>query len=447
MPLISEDGGKTTQPDYTEIKIQARQISHPILQPIDFNEKDGLSPDEGAIMAIVVNPKLKAARDKERIAAAQLLQAGLLPNPRLSYDMAFPTGGETTGTVNGFGVGLSWNISALIARGAKIDVARSDVNSVNLKIAWQEWQVAQAAKLHMLRLLVADKQLAVAKDALAGQKENRDLIETGIHLGEKTSIQLSDADSAVRKAELAVLTARQTQQKERLALNQTLGLSPDQTINLQQNINIPYFENLPSRQELLDRIENRRLDLLALKAGYRSQEAKVRAAVKSQFPRISMGPSVGRDTENVDTAGFGLDIDLPFFDRNQGTIAIERATRKQLFDEYSARLSDAKFEIANALEDIDSTRQQLDAVKQYLPVLEKSSQSYKKAAENGSGDYLSYYHVLNDFYSAKAEMLGLQKKLVETGIALEIASGRYLPAGQNSDVKAKGGEDLEDMAK
>ena len=89
----------------------------------------------------------------------------------------------------------------------------------------------------------------------------------------------------------------------------------------------------------------------------------------------------------------------------------------------------------------------MDAVKQYLPVLEKSSQSYKKAAENGSGDYLSYYHVLNDFYSAKAEMLGLQKKLVETGIALEIASGRYLPAGQNSDVKAKGGEDLEDMAK
>jgi outer membrane protein TolC len=448
MPLPSEIGRKTAPPDYAEIRIQARQIHHPILKPIEFNEKNGLSPDEAAILAVLVNPKLKAARDKKQIAAAQLLQAGLLPNPRLSYDMEFPTGGQTEGTVTAFAIGADWDISSLISHQAKVDAARSDVNSVSLDVAWQEWQVAEAAKLHAYRLMLADKHLAVAEDALAGRKEYRALIEKGFALGEKTTVELADADSAVRQAELVALTARQTRHKERLALNQAMGLSPGEAVTLQKDIAVPYFENLPSQKDLIEPISSRRLDLLALRAGYQSQEAKVRAAVKSQFPKISIGPSVGRDIEDVDTAGFGLSVDLPFFDRNQGNIAIERATRRQLFDEYSARLSEAKFEIANALEDIESTRRQLDAVKQYLPVLEKSAQSYRKAAENGSGDYLSYYRVLNDFYSAKTELLGLQRKLVESGIALEIASGRYLPAGQSSDVKVTGaGEDFGEVTK
>jgi outer membrane protein TolC len=437
VPLPSEIGSKATPPDYAEIRIQARQIHHPILKPIEFDERDGLSPDEAAVLAVLVNPELKAARDKKQIAAAQLLQAGLLPNPRLSYDMEFPTGGETEGTVTAFAVGADWDISSLISHQARVDAARSDVNSVSLDVAWQEWQVAEGAKLHAYRLMFADKTLAVAEDALAGQKEYRNLIEKGFNLGEKTTVELTEADSAVRHAALAVLTARQRRQKERLALNQAMGLSPGEAVTLQKDIALPYFENLPSQKELIEPIRRRRLDLLALRAGYQSQEAKVRAAIKSQFPKISIGPSVGRDIEDVDTAGFGLSVDLPFFDRNQGNIAMERATRRQLFDEYSARLSDAGFEIANALEDIESTRRQLDAAKQYLPVLEKSAHSYKKAAENGSGDYLSYYKVLNAFYSAEIELLGLQKRLVETGIALEIASGRYLPARQSSDVEAK----------
>ena len=59
----------------------------------------------------------------------------------------------------------------------------------------------------------------------------------------------------------------------------------------------------------------------------------MRAAVLAQFPRVNIGFSQLRDTTNVVTSGFGVTIDLPVFDRNQGHIAIERATRKQLFDE------------------------------------------------------------------------------------------------------------------
>ena len=73
-----------------QLHIQARQIKHPLLKPVPFDLSDGLSPDEVAILAIIQSPELRAARSKQGVANAQLLQAGLLPNPRLAYNYADP---------------------------------------------------------------------------------------------------------------------------------------------------------------------------------------------------------------------------------------------------------------------------------------------------------------------------------------------------------------------
>jgi len=84
-------------------------------------------------------------------------------------------------------------------------------------------------------------------------------------------------------------------------------------------------------QEFTDQIEDRRLDLLALKSGYQSQEERLRAAILQQFPKISLGFSRARDTTNVVSTGFGITIDLPLFDRNQGGIAFGKAQRGPSF--------------------------------------------------------------------------------------------------------------------
>ncbi len=98
---------------------------------------------------------------------------------------------------------------------------------------------------------------------------------------------------------------------------------------------------LPTLAEATADLEHRRPDLLALRAGYESQEARVRAAVQAQFPRIEIGLTGARDTDGVRTAGFGVVLGLPVFDRQQGEIARQRATRRQLGEEYAARLFDS----------------------------------------------------------------------------------------------------------
>jgi hypothetical protein len=124
-----------TPPDMEVVRIKAKELHHPILKPIDFDIRNGLSADQAAILAVVANPKLRAVRDQRHLADAQLLQAGVLPNPQLGYGLDFPTGGATEGTINAYNFGLSWDITALISRNAKMAAAKADAASVDLDIA------------------------------------------------------------------------------------------------------------------------------------------------------------------------------------------------------------------------------------------------------------------------------------------------------------------------
>ena len=126
------------------LRVQARSIRHPLLAPLEMRQDEGVSPDEAAVLAVLANPSLRAVRDERGLAAAQVLQAGLLPNPSVSWGNEFPYAGPDN--IVAYSVGVSWDISALVSHGAKLDAAKAQAASVDLDIAWQEWQVAQSAK-------------------------------------------------------------------------------------------------------------------------------------------------------------------------------------------------------------------------------------------------------------------------------------------------------------
>lgn len=415
-------------PDSEAIRINAQAIKHPLLPPLVYDDRDGLSPDEAAIFAVMANPTLRVARDQRGLAAAQLLQAGVLPNPQLSSSVDVPTFGTTLRTVNAFGVGLNWEVTSLIARGARIEAAQAHAAAVDLDIAWQEWQIAQAAKLQVYRVVSIDKQVGIAHEIENELHDNLTAVTQAVERGDKTIIDRAAAEAAFQQARLSRLALEQEQQKQRLALHEALGLPAEAALSLQSNIVFPLWLSLPSRQEMTKGVENRRLDLLALKRGYESQEATLRAEILSQFPKISLGFTHARDTGDVGTSGPAITIDLPVFDRNQGRIAVERATRQQLFDEYSARLFTARADIARAVAELQSLTQQVSAAETALPKFQQLVQIYQTAMLEGNADILSYYAARNTLATQRLDLLKLQQSVAELGIALELAAGRYFPS-------------------
>lgn len=350
-----------------------------------------------------------------------------MPNPQLSYGLDVPTGGNTQGTINAFGLGLGWDITSLIARNAKMDAARYRMDSVDIDVAWQEWQVAQAAKLQVYRLLWIDQQLKLERAAVKGLWENLKIVKKSVRLGELTAVDLAAADAALQQNRIFQLKLIQEQKRGQSTLNQALGLPANSVVSLQQNILLPSWPALPSVANITEGLDERRLDLLALKKGYESQEGSVRAAILSQFPKINIGFSHAGDTTNVVTTGFAVTIDMPFFDRKQGQIAIEQATRNQLFDEYTARLFEARSEINRILLDMDSLKQQIIATEKFVVELKGLVQIYYTALQVGNADILVYYNTKNELITKQIEHVKLKQELTDLGISLEIAAGEYFP--------------------
>lgn len=205
-----------------------------------------------------------------------------------------------------------------------------------------------------------------------------------------------------------------------------MGLPSDTSVTL-ADLGLPSHLTLPSAEDLSRGIETHRLDLVALRHGYQSQEASVRAAILAQFPKINLGGNRMKDNTDVYTSGFAATVDLPLFDRNQGGIALARATRQKLFDEYVARVYTARSDIDSLLADIDSLSQQISAADAALPALRQLVETYRRALEEGTVDVLSYYTAWNSLSQKQIAADALKQRLADQWIALELASGRSLP--------------------
>ena len=440
-------------PDLEAIRVQAPLVEHPLLPGVAFDERDGLSADEAAILAVLANPTLRAVRDRRGIAAAELLRAGILPNPTLSASVGWPVGAGTGDTVTGLDFGLDWDLSALIARDTRREAARDHARAVDLDVAWQEWQVAEGAKLHLQRLALAEARTREARRALTGARRTLEASRRAVELGVRTGPDVDAARAALETARSRVAGDDAARAVERIALDRALGLPAERPLAAGEQAGLasdPSLEPspeppspelgsarlhalrtrpLPSVAELLDGLPERRLDLAALRAGYASQDATFRAAVRSRFPKIVLGLDAGRDPEGIETAGGGVKIGLPLFDRNQGEIAVARATRQELFDEYTARLADARSEVVRIVAEIDGVRRRLDLADRTEAVRARRLRIARRAAAQGTGDRFAVGRADADLSAARSARFDLEERLGDLAVALEIATGRVLFSG------------------
>ena len=423
LPLSSDAAGET--PNITRIHVAAQEIQHPILKPLDFDDRDGLSPDEAAILAVLVNPGLRVVRDQRAIAAGQVLQAGILPNPRLTYFLSIPTGPVPVGTVTEFGGTLLWDLQTLINRGARVEAAEARAEAVDLEVAWQEWQVAQSAKLAAYRLLTLRYQAQLATELSNFLTENVAQMRQALRRGILTGLELAAAETAHNNALTNRLELEKQVRQQQVALNRLLGLPPESAIPLERSIELPVRFAAPTLEWFLKGLEDRRLDLMALRQGYASQEATVRAAILSQFSNITIGFYDVRDLGNFYRPGPQLSVDLPIFNRNQGNIAIERATRQKLLDEYTYRVFQTRNDIAKLLVTIHWLNDQVATAQAGKPILQKLVVTLREALRQGQATVVLYYNALINLTAKQIQILTYQQQLIDTLITLELETGFY----------------------
>ena len=408
-----------TAPDLTRVPA--------VRSPTASVDVPGLAPhavparglDETTVMTLAVlnDPDLKAARLQAGVANAQLFQAGLLPDPQIGASFA-KSALQYGGTLS-----LSQDIQAILTRGAAQAAARASARQVNLHILWLEAQVAERAR----ELFIQEHMDAQLEQVLGSQQK---ILEQNFRR-ERSAMERDDATADAVAADSALLASAQTAVRQvqldknatRHGLNALLGLQPDAELHLIGPVRMQTFSRAALEHAIAE-LPRRRADLLALQAGYESQEETLRRAILAQFPGLSAGIDFERDpVEGANAFGPEVTLTLPIFNRNRGQIAIAQATRAVLHQQYQAQMDAATSQADQVWEASQILAGEIGDVDRQLPVLQQTARSAAQGLREKNLNAAVYVTSQSAWLSKQVEQIRLQASLDHARSALSTLLG------------------------
>jgi outer membrane protein TolC len=219
-------------------------------------------------------------------------------------------------------------------------------------------------------------------------------------------------------------------------LNALLGLDAGVDVALQESTDGAFPDQVAVPAAIAD-LPRRRPDLLALAAGYDAQDQRYRGAVLAQFPALNVGLSRARDSSNIYSKSVGITLSLPFLNRNRGNIAIEKATRQKLFDEYQQRLWSSRNEIEGILRQRELDLTQLAQVSAAVTRFEATLARSNLAFRSNNIDALAYASARAALLAKQVEQINLQQQLAEQRVALQTLLGVEARAQAPQDGRSK----------
>lgn len=413
MPDLSPSPALPVPADTLELPGLAPRALHPD-QPLD--ELDVVT------LAVLDNPGLKAERLRIGVADAQLVAAGLLPDPELDTTVA------RSALHTGYAISLTEPLAPLWTRGAAQDAARAHGEQVHLEVLWDEWQVAERAS-ELFSQASADDQLAPVLTSLQALLDQRyQQAQAALAKGTVSMstlapqlVALADIEARVRQLEL---DANHTRHE----LDALLGVAPGTQLRLRADPAAPIMPR-DTFDAAIAALASRRPDLLALQQGYRSEQAQLRAALLGRFPPVTVGVEQERGVEEgVSSFGVVVNVRLPLFDRNRGPVEIGRATRTQLREEYQARLDQAVNKADEVWNATQILSRELAALQARLPPLQTAASAARRSFESGTLDIDSYTAIASYALTEQAAAIQLEASLRAAQASLRILLG--LPFAQ-----------------
>jgi outer membrane protein TolC len=381
-----------------------------------------LSLSDAATLAVLDNPALKATAASLKVADAKLYAAHLIPDPQLTWSIAPPLG-RMLGLTTAYSVMPSYDIQALILHRSEVQGAEAARWQTLLSIEWQAWQLAQKARDLFIQGKFLDEKLVLLERNVALFRKDYDREKKALAAGDVTSAAVSADLVALADADRDLRAARRQAADNHIALAAVLGVRPEIAFQFGDLGALPpEIENVDS---LLGSLPVRRPDLLALQAGYESQEAAVRRAVLAQFPSLSLGVNRARDNTDVNSIGVGVTMNVPLFDRNRGQIATEEATRAQLRAEYQARIDKTISDVRAIQTEVRLLKTEIPSLEWSVGELRTAVAGARRAFESGDFPALNYVTMQTSLNAKDLELLDRRQMLWQAGnnMAVLLADG------------------------
>ncbi|MCL8303058.1 TolC family protein [Pseudomonas mosselii] len=371
----------------------------------------GLSLDQALDAAFSQNPDFAAIGREIGIAEGERQQAGLIPNPELSWEVEDTRRATSTTTVT-----LSQALELGGKRGARIEVAKAGQAIARLELERQRNSLRADVIQAFHAALRAQTALELAQQSQALTERGLRVVEGRVRAGQSSPVEATRAQVQLAQAEAAVRRAR----TERGVANQVLARL---TGSAEARFDRLDASNLspgpaPQAEPLLAKVEQTaewRLAAAQIERG----DASLGSEKAQRIPNltVSLGSQYSReDRERVNVVG--LSMPLPLFDRNQGNVLAAARRADQARDLRNAVELRLRSETRSALEQWGTAMGEVQAYdRTILPAAQQAVDTATRGFEMGKFAFL--------------DVLDAQRTLID-------ARGLYLEAlAQATDARAQ----------
>ena len=315
---------------------------------IYFDPVQGTSANEIVRRALATNGELAAIRMEIERARARLRQAGLRPNPTIDVEQSTGrlTGSPGEGEVS---VGVAVPIELGGKRRRRIELARAEVEASEAEVADRERRLTNEVRALYAEALAAIRELSTLEELNDLDLQTTRFVQARVNEGETAPIELNQLRVEVERLRSRRALVEGRLKGTLLRLKSLTGIGPSEILrlgeDLQQPVALPSPSSVDAAMEIALRsrpdLKFARLSEEVAQAGL--QLARAQAVPNlTPFTKYSNNRSVFEDTpvgvlrDRDKLLTFGVSVEIPIFNRNQGgkeeaAVAINQAQRRRAF--------------------------------------------------------------------------------------------------------------------
>lgn len=372
-----------------------------------------LTMDQALETAFSNNPDLAAAQWETGIAQGERQQAGLIPNPEVSWEAEDTRRNSRTTTVM-----INQPIELGGKRGARIEVASRAQDAAGIELE---------RKRNVLRadVIQAFYSSSTAQQRLLLSRQSLELAERGLRVaqgriksgksspveGTRAEVQLSEVRLELRRAERDEASAYQ-----RLA--QVMGAPLPAFVSVgDPGRSMP---TVPDSSLLLNRIgETAELRLAKLQIDQREASLGLEKAQRIPDLTVSIGSQYDeRERERVNVVG--LSMPIPLFNRNQGNVLAAARRTDQARDLRNASELRLRTEIQTTLDQWMTANTEVASFNQtILPAAQSAVDTATRGFEMGKFNFLDVLDAQRTLISARTQYIQAIAEATDAWVRIE----------------------------
>lgn len=288
-----------------------RRVEEVLSEPLDA--------ERAVMIALLNNRELRAQYARLGLADADLVEAGLLENPRLSAGLGFP---DSPPSMTGIDLGITLSLLRAIMAPARKDIAGAQLDAEVLSVSDEVVRTAAETRTVFLEYQAAEHIAEVLGQIADAADASREFARRLHEAGNLSALDLANEQSLYEQARLEHARSMAEAADRRERLNAQLGLWGPQTgwSAVTRLPALPVHD--PDLGELESLAVRQRLDLAA--AAKEVEAISMAAGLQRNWKWLlttEVGVNGGRDTDGQWVVGPEVSVELPIFDQRQAEIA------------------------------------------------------------------------------------------------------------------------------